>query len=402
MSGSISGSDRGGHGTSLRQLELERIKARAEAKAAQYRAMAVQLEAKLQQEKRGAAQSAAPKPKAKTPPLPPAPKKAAAVVPVRSAILEEEEDRERLSVFWDDVSSWLTSAVVHLVIILILGIFTLNMADESPTIELTATIDADDAAELEELQAFDVKLEDPGLAKLGETTSVLEHVTDAGQVDLAAMQGEIGTLFGKDGKGWASTGTGGATFFGVKSAGNRFVFVVDASTSMNRNGWEACQRELIAAVSRLKSYQSFYVILFNREPHRMFSEDDPEPKMVNATPENIERLRKWLYSVPLASGTYPKSSMRLALSLDPDGIYFLSDGRLHDDTEEFLKKHNQRKDRYEKDVPKVPVQTIGFYTNEGREVLKRIARANRGTFRYVARPPNDPPKNRRRLARPRG
>jgi len=401
MGGSISGDGRVGHGGSFRQFELEQIKAQAEAKAAQYHAVAVQLEAQLQQEKRAATQSAAPKRKAKTSP-PPVPKKAAAFR-IRPVDEKEEAQRDRLAVFWDDVSSWLTSAVVHLVIIVLLGIFTLNMADELPTMELTATIDTTDAAELEELQAFEVKLEDPGLAKLDETTSTLEHLADAGQLDLAAMQGEIGAPFGKDGEGWASvgTGTGGATFFGIKSAGYRFVFVVDASTSMKRNGWKACQRELIAAVGRLKSYQSFYVILFNREPHRMFSDDEPEPDFVEATPESIERLRRWVYRFPLASGTYPKSSMRFALSLDPDSIYLLTDGRFHDDTEEFLKEHNQRKDRYDEDVPKVSVQTIGFYTDASREVLRRIARDNRGTFRYVARPPNDPHKPRGRRARSR-
>ncbi len=313
-----------------------------------------------------------------------------------------------LIAWWQGASSWLASAVVHLIIVLVLGLLTLSVAEKSTSTELTATLQDEDTLELEDAQfeglideeeldqspALAVEQDDPGVAMLGEAASALDaEVSELGTLSIAETMGDIGTLFGDEGQGFASTGegAGGATFFGVKAGGNRFAFVVDASSSMRRNGWEACRRELIAAVARLKPHQSFYVILFNHRPHPMFSDENPQRRPLRATPENLARLRKWVYAFRLNSGTMPMASMKLALSMRPDAIYFLTDGRLHDDTEGYLKKNNKRKDAYDYEVRASTVQTIGFYTEDGRAVLERIAHGNGGTFRYVPRPPGAGP-----------
>ena len=68
--------------------------------------------------------------------------------------------------------------------------------------------------------------------------------------------------------------TGGAEFFGVKSTGSRFVFVVDGSNSMGRGTkWDDCKREMMASVNKLSPKQFFYVYLFARNSYRMFDED---------------------------------------------------------------------------------------------------------------------------------
>lgn len=405
MSGSVSGANGAGQAETARQLDM--IKAQAEAKAAQYHVVAQRLEAQLQRQ-----EPAAPMPPVlpaadKPPPVP-----GPAIGDLR--FQDDQQDPAHPATVWEGASSWLTSAVVHLAVILLLGVLTLNISIESPGTELTATIDAEedvelhdvelgemvDQTELDNLQALEVKLNDPGLAKLGETTNVTpaDQLSYVGTIGVDDTVGEIGALFGRDGQGWASSGegTGGATFFGVKAGGNRFAFVVDGSMSMRRNGWAACQRELVAAVGRLKPHQFFYVILFNAKPHRMFSDERPEPKPLRATPENVARLRKWVYSFKLQTGTLPMASMKRVLAMRPDAIYFLTDGRLHDDTEGYLKENNKRKDAYDAVVRAATVQTIGFYTEDGRAVLQRIAQDNGGTFRYVARPPGDVPPKRRK------
>ena len=58
--------------------------------------------------------------------------------------------------------------------------------------------------------------------------------------------------------------------------------------------------------------------------------------------------------------------------------------------------HNKRKDAYDNLVRAATVQTIGFYTQDGREVLQRIAQDNGGTFRYVAPPPGIRPQRARK------
>ena len=66
---------------------------------------------------------------------------------------------------------------------------------------------------------------------------------------------------GGDGDARSSGRTGSAMFFGTKSQGSRFVFVVDNSSSMKGAGWELAAAELIKTVEGLSEKQSFYVIL---------------------------------------------------------------------------------------------------------------------------------------------
>lgn len=397
MSNSTSGNARGGRGEKTRrEHEIERIKAQAEAKAAQYHAVALKLEAELQREKGSRSQQ--------RPAIAADPGAHSVAVSAAWEPIDPENEEERPAPSWHDASSWLASTVFHLVLILVLAALSLTVADDSVSPVLTAMVDGQEAWELEDVRfeelvdetaldqspALPVRLEDPGTAALGEVSGTLSaaDVSEAGRLAFSDGMGQIGALFGRDGKGYASAGdgTGGATFFGVKAGGNRFVFVVDASTSMKSNGWEACRRELVAAVGRLKPHQSFYVIFFNYKPHPMFSDEDPEPKPLRATPENLARLRKWVDSFRLYSGTRPMEAMKTALQMRPDAVYFLTDGRLQDDTEDYLKKNNKRKDAYDNLVRAAAVQTIGFYSQDGREVLQRIAKDNGGTFRYVRRP----------------
>ncbi|MCP4307753.1 MAG: VWA domain-containing protein, partial [bacterium] len=251
-----------------------------------------------------------------------------------------------------------------------------------------------DETELDQLQALDVDVEDSGIARLGETVGEIQQVSTSGTIRLDDSLGEMGTLFGQDGKGWASSGDGegGASFFGVKAGGNRFAFVVDASSSMRRNGWPACQYELISAVKRLKPHQFFYVVLFNKTPHPMVIDGKPATKAVRATEHNVAELNKWVLSFELSTATLPKEAMRLALQTRPNAIYFLTDGRISDDTEAYLQKNNKRENAYEEADRMATVQTIGFYSEAGREVLQRIANDNGGKFRYVGRPGGDRPK----------
>ena len=149
----------------------------------------------------------------------------------------------------------------------------------------------------------------------------------------------------------------------------------------------------MTAVRRLRPYQFFYVILFASDSHRMFAQNKPEPRLVRATSENIAKLERWLYAYELELGTRPLESMKYALQLRPDAVYFLTDGKLHDDTEGYLKKKNKRQNAYEETVPGAVVHTIGFYTNDGQAVLQRIAKQSGGGFRFVAPPPSfKPPK----------
>jgi len=199
--------------------------------------------------------------------------------------------------------------------------------------------------------------------------------------------GEVQAMFGKDGRGLATVGTGdkGAEFFGVRATGSRFVFIVDCSRSMNGKKWEDATAELLAAVERLSEDKSFYVIFFDKESHRMFGPESSEPDLLPATEENLGRFRQWLTTVELGFHTRPAGSVSFALTLDPDAIYLLSDGEFEDQTAALLRDKNlARVDRAR--VPRVTVHTIGFHSRHGQKVLERIAKENGGRYTFVPGP----------------
>lgn len=297
------------------------------------------------------------------------------------------------------------SATVHLALLVVFGALTLTAADRPDGVFLRAIVRPQEdpelldpllgrsgEIELEPSVPLAPALEEPGAARW----DVLPDGLPAGNASrprgpgLAELPGGLGGPFGNGGDGSAQTGEGrgGAEFFGLKAEGNRFAFVVDGSVSMARK-WEACRRELLAAVGRLKRHQLFYVTLFNNRAHPMFSDEAPEPHPLPATPENIARLKQWLDEFPLRSGTRPLEAMKSSLRMHPDAIYFLTDGELHDDTQQYLSENNKRKDAYDNPVAASVVHAIGFHAEKGRQVLQQIAEQNAGDCTFVGEPQED-------------
>jgi len=317
--------------------------------------------------------------------------------------------------FWQRSSGFLTSMTLHLIAILLLAIYQVGLAERPAERVLMAaidsvedidlanlTIDPLDDLELHQLEALPTQLDDPGLAKFGQVVSAATaaEMGHIGTIETSGVLGDIGLLSGDDGNGFASAGDGkgGAAFFGVRAGGRKFVFVVDGSSSMARNGWEFCRQELIDAVGRLKPKQRFYVILFADKDHRMFGPSAESPTLMAPTSENKAKLRQWLYNFELVSQTRPLSAIRFAFTLKPDAIYLLTDGQFSDGTEPFLDKNNRREDVYDGIVSRVVVHTIGFSNTNGQDLLTRIAKDNGGTYRFV--PPQ--PKQNRQRRRPGG
>lgn len=212
------------------------------------------------------------------------------------------------------------------------------------------------------------------------TVPLIEQQVD----DPTALLGTGVSAFGDGfGMGGAGSGMGAGQFFGVQSKGNKFVYVIDGSTSMRRSRkWETCKRELISSIRRLSSQQRFYVYIFSREKVRMFDSSKVPGQLELATTDNINKFISWLEGYQLQSGTYPKEAVAEAWEkLNPDVIFLLSDGQFAsgDDTEAFVLRSSKRRAQQTK------INTIGFQTQSGEEVLRRIAEATGGEYRYVER-----------------
>lgn len=177
--------------------------------------------------------------------------------------------------------------------------------------------------------------------------------------------------------------SGSASFFGAKAEGNRFVFVIDSSGSMRGPRWQALCKELVRAIKSLSPDQEFFVISFDSVHHPMFGTAPPRGKFLHPTSKNVERIQNWLRSIRHGSQTYPASAVGMAMQLEPDGVFLLSDGEINDSTVSDLRIWNRKTDEQGYDRVLVPIHTVLLHSDAGYATLETIANENAGTFTPV-------------------
>ncbi len=130
-----------------------------------------------------------------------------------------------------------------------------------------------------------------------------------------------------------SQGTGsdsgdGEGFFGLKAAGKRIVYVVDCSRSMNhphpsefKTRFRRVKVELVRSINGMGSDMQFFIIFFNERAIAM-----PARSLQPALPLTQKKYLYWMQSIRADGDTNPIDALRLALSLRPEVIYFLTDG----------------------------------------------------------------------------
>lgn len=192
----------------------------------------------------------------------------------------------------------------------------------------------------------------------------------------------VGALSGAGGSG-SGAGAGGLAgvvseekkvgFFGSRSSAKSVVFVVDMSGSMENGRFVRAQQELVKSIHQLHVTQSFYVIFFNKQAVPLFF-PSPVKDLVPATPVMKRRATRWIVERRTGQGTDPQEALVLALSLQPEVIYFLTDG-------EFPEKCRQVVQ--EKNTHGAIIHTIALQSREGVSLLEGIAADNKGTFKFV-------------------
>ena len=298
---------------------------------------------------------------------------------------------------------WLVSLALHLAVVLLLSLWIISPPTVySPQVLVLTAAEDGVASGVESLPALRLEVTDTSdrQSRFAELISPeLVQVASDIPIDPSLLEpawpvtatSQIDDLFASGGSAMEHLADelAGAEFFGVRAVGSRFVFVVDSSNSMRRGKLDAAKEELLYAIRRLSSDQSFYVIFFsgNTVPMSLDLSGEPSPEPVLATIENIQKLEAWVDTVEVDPWTNPHAAMQQAVRMLPDAIYLLSDGEFTDRgaTVRFLKKEN-----YVRDVkgrrPKVIIHTVGFHQRDGEPALKNIARSYGGTYRFVPAP----------------
>ncbi len=169
-------------------------------------------------------------------------------------------------------------------------------------------------------------------------------------------------------------GGGGVNFFGLRSSApgvRSIVYVVDRSGSMT-DTFPAVRAELKRSIGALRRSQKFHVIFYNSGDPT----ENPPLKPVPAIEANKRAFYEFLEGVTPSGGTRPERALRKALALEPDLIYFLSDGVFEPEVVERIKEWNRG--------GRTKIYTIAYLDPQGRKLLESISRQHGGEFKFVS------------------
>lgn len=275
------------------------------------------------------------------------------------------------------------SLLLHILLLIYLGLVYRgggSSASASASGYQLAIISEEELTQLEEASFDEVQTEAVSFEQSDLQTEALPAAS-AATAALSAAPGAVPTLGGSgsgagEGFGLGGGGGGGGTsFFGIGSKGTRFAFIIDISGSMSdASKLEIAKQELNSTIGGLPDYAYFYVLLFNSD----FIQPPGQKGWTRARKNAIKQFATWLQSVDPNGGTAPRSSFLQVFSLDvrPDVIYFLTDGQFQDITAEEIATLN-------KSGKRAVINTIQFGDRGGEELLRQIARASGGVYRFV-------------------
>lgn len=164
--------------------------------------------------------------------------------------------------------------------------------------------------------------------------------------------------------------------FPIPTAPGRFVFVVDCSKSMlhrypgpARTRLNRVKLELWRSIYRMTPEQKFFIVFFNTRAIPM-----PSATLVEGGPDGKSSLLEWTTGIRAAGQTDPYEALLLAVRLQPDEIFFLTDGEFNYRAVREVTKAN---------FGGIRIHTIALGDDSGRRFLEEIAARNSGTFRHI-------------------
>jgi hypothetical protein len=194
--------------------------------------------------------------------------------------------------------------------------------------------------------------------------------------------GAVGTAIGADaglrGGGQLSEGRGQTSVFGIRAEGHKFAYVFDRSASMQGAPLDTAKAELIASLQSLEDIHQFQIVFYNDQVSRFSPTGEPN-RLFFATEQNKNLAARFIGSIVAAGGTDHERALMLAIRLQPDVIFFLTDAdepRLWPGQLEDIRRA----------AAGITIHTIEFGFGpqpENDNFLVRLARDNGGTHGYI-------------------
>ncbi|HMO14651.1 MAG TPA: hypothetical protein PKD64_12385 [Pirellulaceae bacterium] len=294
--------------------------------------------------------------------------------------------------------TWGVSFFIHLTAILLLAFLTFSVLPDQG-VDISATLVSEEAFDhLDMLTTFQLtEFQEANWLENSLTQESSEQVAleFADQADLPAFDsGEFAaSLASASGMMDTIAGAGfvdpnmeivgnSATFCGIQVQGKKFVYVVDKSGSMMGDPWDQAVAELFRSITGLTDEQEFFIVLFNHTANPMLGLSGASMALHPANNANVSAARFWVFQQFPVGGTLPRDSMMMAMQMNPDAIFFLSDGVFNDGTLEYLRRNNSAR-RVSQGKKRIAIHTIAFKDFSGAHMLKQIAEENEGTFTFV-------------------
>ena len=171
------------------------------------------------------------------------------------------------------------------------------------------------------------------------------------------------------------------SLFGVAGEGYKFVYVFDRSASMGgsgRNSLRAVKADLLQSLKNLDTVHQFQIIFYNEQPV-IFNPTGTPGRLAFATEQNKKRAIRFIDSITPAGGTDHEQALKLAIRLQPDVIFWLTDA-----DEPKLTPAQLAKIRHM--AAGIRINAIEFGPGPkpaGASFLAELARQNGGGYAYV-------------------
>lgn len=308
--------------------------------------------------------------------------------PIRQSPAIEAPKREE-SGWSGNVVAFMTSMVLHVVVLLALACLVYRASPPSRGLWLSASQGTGTTETLQELAGFELapaaaevplepSLDSPEVTLNVTLNAAVEQGTKTGQVAASLTSLSVGDVVASLKSGGRERG---ASFFGSYAEGNRFVYVLDSSRSMRGDRWTYACHQLLDSLNALHPGQEFLVICFDEQTSFMLNLRRSKAAYYEPGEETIEKVRRWLRArgSTLGRATMPAEALQIGLTFNPDAIFMLSDGELEDNTIAVLRTVNG----FATEPRQIPIHTVHLFSPLGRTTLELIAQENNGTFTHI-------------------
>ncbi len=175
------------------------------------------------------------------------------------------------------------------------------------------------------------------------------------------------------------------TVFGIEGEGTRFLYVFDRSESMLGYGGAPLKRakaELLKSLESLGPKHQFQVVFYNDTPLPFGGLSGGVPKLFSGDDRSKSAAMRFVKDVSADGGTQHVDALRMALSLGPDVVFFLTDADSSPSARDIDNLHSRAAS------VRATIHTIQFGSGAGQSSqsggwIRQLAEGTGGQYRYV-------------------